>query len=239
MIAGTIKTPANNTIEKYRNSNARFTLIGRALIDGPRSRCGKFDRVTGRVAEVDTLAAEVPPYSALDCDAAFLEPSYPRFQRLGGDGKCQMHGPLSIVRRNPATRHVQTRHRTAAPKEEQNSRLTRVHRDKALTRSEYVKVKNISVKGDGFIQIIKVQRCFQHPRDDRRSYLVLLLLLHSSCDEHLADMSLGVFGCVKKQSHHCRWKLLAADSARLVQRLWLHRTQKIQGTLHLRIERID
>src|SRR5688572_311390 len=113
--------------------------------------------MTGGVAEVNTLSAAIPSYSALDRDAAFFEKELPCAQSLIGDGEGQMQLSLTIVRRDPTARRVQPRDGGAAPEEEQDGRLPRVERYQALSSIEYAKAEDISIKIDNCVEIVHVE----------------------------------------------------------------------------------
>ena len=125
--------------------------------------------MTGWVTEVNALPARIPAHSALDLDAAFLETQFPRGKRLGGDGECQVHGPLPIMRWDPPIRCVHARDRSAAPKEEQDGRLTRIHRYQARTFIEYAKAKEVTIESDDRVEIVCVKSGLQDARDDRHT----------------------------------------------------------------------
>ena len=127
--------------------------------------------MTGGVAEVDTLPAAIPPYSAFDRDAAFLEMEFPCAQSLGGDGESYVHGALPIVRWDPTARRVQARDRSATPEEELDGRLSRVQRYQARTGIEYAKTEDISIKSGDRIEIVYVESGLQDARDDRHRNL--------------------------------------------------------------------
>ena len=124
--------------------------------------------MTSGVAEVDTLPAAIPPYSALDRDAAFLETELPCAQSLGGDGESQVHGSLPIVWRDPTARRVHAGDRRAAPEEEQDGRLPGVQRYQARAGIEDTKAEDISIESDDGVKIVYVESGLHDVRDDRQ-----------------------------------------------------------------------
>ena len=123
------------------------------------------------VAEVDTLPAAIPPYSALDPDAAFLETTLPCGQRLGGNGESQVHGSLPIVWRDPTARRVHAGDSSAAPEEKQDGRLPRIQRYQTRTGIEYTQAEDVSIKSDDGVKIVYVESGLQDVRDDRHGSL--------------------------------------------------------------------
>lgn len=113
--------------------------------------------MTGRVPEVNTLPAAIPPHSTFDRYAAFLKAELPYAQRLGGDGEGKVHRALPIVRWDPTVRRVHPRDCSAPPEEEQDGRLPGLQRYQARTGIEYTKAKDISIKSDGRVEIVYVE----------------------------------------------------------------------------------
>ena len=127
--------------------------------------------MTSGVPEVDTLPAAIPPYSALDPDAAFLETKLPCGQRLGGDGESQVHGSLPIVWWDPTARRVHAGDSSAAPEEKQDGRLPRIQRYQTRTGIEYTQAEDVSIKSDDGVKIVYVESGLQDVRDDRHGSL--------------------------------------------------------------------
>jgi hypothetical protein len=127
--------------------------------------------MTSGVAEVDTLPPAIPPYSALDPDAAFLETKLPCAQSLGGDGESKVHGSLPIVWWDPTARRVHAGDSSAAPEEKQDGRLPCIQRYQARTGIEYTKAEDISIKSDDGVKIVYVESGLQDVRDDRHRNL--------------------------------------------------------------------
>lgn len=146
-----------------RCGGGRLCLYGGSpLVSRPQAGCCQFHQVPVGVAEVDAVSATRPIGATFDRDTMRAQPLFPLRQGVTSDGEREMQRPVTIVRRDRASRHSNGLQRRAAAKQQEHAPAAHVVGAKTGVMPEERQLEHLLIEARCPVEIIDIKAGFEN-----------------------------------------------------------------------------